>query len=123
LLVLLKEKQITSLRCEVNTALLGFVTRERLPAGTLAWLFTAHRSRFAVNFAAALPAKVAIVFLAGRYQPKTTTRWAQDGGTQQPFVESDLIFYPHRFPLFAAKSGFRALRVLNNKRRDSFNKM
>ena len=88
-----------------------------------AWLFAGHWSRFAINFAAALPAKVVIIFLGGRHQPKTTARLAQDSGTQQPFVESDLIFYPHRVPLFAAKSGFRALRVLNDKRRDSFNKV
>jgi len=108
---------------EVNTALLGFVTRERLTVGTFACLVACHLSRFAVNFTAALPAKVAIVFLGGRHQPKTTARWAQDRGTKQPFVKSDLIFYPHRFPLFAAKSGFRALRVLNDKGRDSFNKV
>ena len=70
-----------------------------------------------------MPAKVAIIFLGGRHQPKTTARLAQDGGTEQPFVKSDLIFYPHRFPLFAAKSGFRALSVLNYKRRKSFNKL
>ena len=68
--------------CEVNTTLLDFVAQERLTVGTFAWLVAGHLSRFAVNFAAALPAKVAIVFLGGRHQPKTTARLAQDGGTQ-----------------------------------------
>ena len=118
-----ERKQITNLLYEVNTALLNFVTGNVLLAGTFAGRIAGHGSRFAVNFTAALPAKVAIIFLGSRHQPKTTTRLAQDGGTQQPFVKSDLIFYPHRPPCSLLCRVFRALGVLNDKRRDSFNKV
>ena len=123
MLVLLKEKQIASLLCEVNTALLNFVTGKRLSVKSFNGRVAGPGDRFAINFTAALPAKVAIVFLGGRHQPKTTTRLAQDGGTQQPFIESDLIFYPHRSPCSSLSRVFRALRVLNDKRCDIFNKV
>jgi hypothetical protein len=69
-------------------------------------LVATHRFRFDVDRAAALAAQVAIIFLAGWNQPQTATRFAQNRRTQQPLVKSDLIFYPHNFPLFASKSGY-----------------
>ena len=89
--------------------------------GAFGRLVAAHRFGFVIDLAAALPAKVAIFFLGGRNKPKTATGLAQNGRAQQPFVESDLVFYPHCFPL--VRRVFRALSDLNNKRRDSFNKV
>src|SRR5215213_1070762 len=91
---------------------------------TLVRLIARHGRGFAGRFAAALPTKVAILFLCGRNQPKTATRIAQDRRSKQPLVEPYLLFYPHpSVPLFAAVGNCRALRFLNYKIRESFNKL
>ena len=89
-----------------------------LVSGAFVGLFARHRRGFGSGLAATLPAKVAVVFLGGRHQPKTTAGVAQDGGTQKPLVEPYLFLYPHLIT-----PCFRWLSLLNDKRRDCFNKL
>jgi hypothetical protein len=68
------------LACEVNTTRQCFVAqdpkreglRRSLVIGAFVWL-VARRRGFAGYFAAALPAKVANLFLCGRNQPEAAT--------------------------------------------------
>ena len=70
-----ERKQTTKLLCEVNTALQRFVTSTM---GAFIWLLAGQRGWFAVDLTATLPAKIAVLFLGGWNQPKTTTRLAQN---------------------------------------------
>jgi len=74
---LMEKRQTTRSFSEVNTTLRGFVTRSTV--GTFARLVATHGFRLVVDFAAALPANVAIFFLGGWNQPQTATRLAQNG--------------------------------------------
>lgn len=91
----MKEKQSTSVLCEVNTTRKCFVAGEPSTVGAFVWLIALHRTWFAGHFAATLAALITVLLLGGGYQPQAAACLAQDRGTEQPLIESNLFFNPH----------------------------
>ena len=67
----MKEKQSTSVLCEVNTTRKCFVAGELSTVGAFGWLIALHGTWFAVHFAATLAAVITVLLLGGGHQPQT----------------------------------------------------
>ena len=81
--------------------------------------------RFAGYLASTLPANVTIIVLRCGYKPQTTARLTENGRAQQPLVESNLLFDPHRIypPKVRAVLCKKSAVLLKDKLRVCFIKM
>lgn len=71
MLGLMKEKQSTSVLCEVNTTRKCFVAAELSTVGAFDWLIALHGTWFPGHFATTLAALITVLLLGSGHQPQT----------------------------------------------------